>query len=195
MTRLSRSQWIEHLGAVAGQAAVPDAPLPLGPLEGPFRAAVEAAEAAPAAAPVGPGVTAETWLWAAITDAAVDVDAIIGPPSGGSLLEQGLFRTIEVWTEAELCALHALHRLARERGREDWRQRVADVRDWHLVHTQPDNATNRPWALHVFLLGGSPESQQYAETLLHNAMAFSGVPEPLSAWILIDAARELRIAG
>ena len=60
---------------------------------------------------------------------------------------------------------------------------------WNMA--EPDNATNRPWALHVFLLASAPECQHYAETLLHNCLVTTGEPEPLSAWILLDAANEL----
>lgn len=98
---------------------------------------------------------------------------------------------IEVWTEVELSAVHAAWRLARVGARPALRQRIQRALRWHLEHTQPDNATNRPWALHAFLLEGSPEAVAYAGTLLHNAQAMGGAPEPLSAWILMDAAAEL----
>jgi hypothetical protein len=133
----------------------------------------------------------EIGLWWALTDDRVDVDAIIGEADQGSLLPRDDYSAIEVWTDADLSAIHALWRLARDHDREDWRGRVESARDWHLEHTQPDNATNRPWALHVFLVGGTPECAQYAETLLHNCMSFGGVPDALSAWILLDAANAL----
>jgi hypothetical protein len=60
-----------------------------------------------------------------------------------------------------------------------------------MEHTQPDNATNRPWALHVFARGGDPESTLYAETLLHNVTASDARHEALSRWILLDCVREL----
>lgn len=101
---------------------------------------------------------------------------------------------IEVWTEVELSALHAAWRLARRGAHAVLRARVERAMRWHLEHTQPDNATNRPWALHAFLLEGSPEARAYAGTLLHNALALGGRPEPLSAWILSDAAAELHLA-
>ena len=67
---------------------------------------------------------------------------------------------------------------------------------WHLEHTQPDNATGRPWGIHAFLLRGEPsaESLDYAASMLHTVEA-SRLPEtpldPLVAWILDDAARVL----
>jgi EAL domain-containing protein (putative c-di-GMP-specific phosphodiesterase class I) len=66
---------------------------------------------------------------------------------------------------------------------------------WHLEFTQPDNATNRPWALHVFARAGEPEWTLYAETLLHNATASDARHEPLTRWILLDCVRELRPAA
>lgn len=163
-------RWISHLRAIAGPQAV------CGRAAGP----------APRPAPPG-----DVGLWWALLDERIDVDAIIAAPTEGSLFPQGLYRALEVWTESDLCGLHVLWRLARERGRADWARRVERVRDWHLGHTQPDNATNRPWALHVFLLAGSPEAVLYAETLLHNSLAVEGRPDALSAWILIDSARQL----
>ncbi|MEY3022792.1 MAG: hypothetical protein RIS86_1990, partial [Planctomycetota bacterium] len=75
-------------------------------------------------------------------------------------------------------------------------RRLAEAIGWHLEHTQPDNSTNRPWALHAFLLAddGSGEAALYAETLLGNMRATEARDEPLSRWILADAANELRLA-
>jgi len=105
----------------------------------------------------------------------------------GALLEQGPFRTIEVWTETELAMLHLLERGFDGPARAQVAARLADCIDWHLEHTQPDNATNRPWALHAFALHGSAESALYAQTLLHNAQAGGAMGDPLVQWILADA--------
>ena len=74
---------------------------------------------------------------------------------------------------------------------------MLDSSRWHLDNTQPDNATNRPWAVQVFLdlarEDDNPDARLYAETLLHNATAANGVPEPFSAAILLDAARALEL--
>ena len=123
----------------------------------------------------------------------MSVDDLLDGPADGPLWPQARFSGLEVWTETELCGLHALSCLARLRARTDWARRVARARDWHLAHTQPDNATNRPWALHVFLLATPPrpEARVYAETLLHNALVLNGRPDLLSAWILLDAAKRL----
>ena len=120
-------------------------------------------------------------------------DLLVDRP--GPLLEQGLYRTIEVWTETELCCLHALGRLARLPGGDAAAARLRSVRAWHLEHTQPDNATNRPWAVHLFLREAGVEGRLYAETLLHNASSAGPEMEPLSALILRDAAHELDRSG
>lgn len=135
-------------------------------------------------------------LWpASLTDAGADAvdtaDRLLAARPGQSLADIAGFRALEVWTECELSALHALARLVRLRPTPARVARLSELRAWHLEHTQPDNATNRPWALHVFVRSGDPESALYAETLLHNVTASCARFEPLSRWILLDCAREL----
>lgn len=131
-------------------------------------------------------------LWWAVVDSKVEINSLISDTGYGPLWPQDGYKTIEVWTESELSSLHALWRLARTNNSVEIKDRVSKLRQWHLQHTQPDNATNRPWALHVFLLADSSEDQHYAETLLHNCMVMSGKPDTLSAWILLDSANELQ---
>ena len=113
------------------------------------------------------------------------VQAVPGP-----LLAHGDRDTIETWTEGELCSIHALMRIAAHDPW--WRDRLRSAVDWHLEWTQPDNATNRPWGIHVFLALGGLEGRMYAETMLHNAQAGGAQQDPLVAWALGDAARSLR---
>jgi len=108
----------------------------------------------------------------------------------GPLLALGDRDTIETWTEGELCSVHALMRVAAYDPW--WQQRLQSAVDWHLEWTQPDNATNRPWGIHVFLALGGLEGRMYAETMLHNAQAGGAQQDPLVAWALGDAARWLR---
>jgi len=180
--------WAAHLRAVAtdGAVAVPD--LGLGDLELPFRAAVDGLVDT-GARTVGGAETGDVHLWRARVDAAIDVDAMIAPIADGPLFEQDAYQALEVWTESELSGLHALSVVARLRESRSLAARVAACRAWHITNTQPDNATGRPWSLHVFVAAGTPESQHYAETLLHNAL--TGSLDTLSAWILVDCAREL----
>jgi hypothetical protein len=169
------------------------------------RAPVDLASAVPPDPTLLCGVRGEQVLWRAATagtgwNEGTEVDGLLRDRAGkGSLLATDAFLAIEVWAECELAALHGLHRLLRlaRVPDDDWRRvRLAEAAAWHLEHTQPDNSTNRPWALHVYLLREDPtgESRLYAETLLHNACASSARDEPLTRWILADAARELRLA-
>ena len=149
--------------------------------------------------PGGPG--GEVELWRKLREQggvdAVDFDL----RASGPLWPSSDWAAIEVWTEAELCGLHGLWRAMRMAGEQGAaiRRRLGAAVAWHLEHTQPDNATNRPWAVHVFLLHGPEgtmgregraDARLYAETLVHNAQA-QGNADPASLWILADAAREL----
>jgi hypothetical protein len=133
-------------------------------------------------------------VWRARLEPAIDVDRLFDARADGPLLPRSMHATVEVWTTADLAAMHALSRLAVDRARPDWAARVRSARDWHLEHTQPDNATNRPWALHVYRLADIPECLHYAETLLHNCLAIEGRPDALSALLLLDAAEALEEA-
>lgn len=115
---------------------------------------------------------------------------------------------MEVWGERELCALHALWSRARTATPEDrarWCRRGFQACRWLLANLQPDNATNYPWSVHVWLIVSEqgvhewgnanlgPEARVYAETLLHNCQVGPGhgKADRRSAWILWHAAREL----
>lgn len=101
---------------------------------------------------------------------------------------------IEAWTECELSALHALWSIARIRKVARLRERAKSAARWLMRDMQPDNATNRPWAAHVFLGLSREEGDDaglYARTLIHNALIPDGVPERFSACILLHAAAEL----
>jgi hypothetical protein len=97
---------------------------------------------------------------------------------------------IEVWSEAELSALHALSHLALADA--TLLPRLNSAASWLIENVQPDNATNRPWAIHVFLdrwiSKGDMEANMYAQTLLHNCRVSMGRPDRFSACILWDAA-------
>ena len=190
-------QWIDHLERLAGPGA---GPLPPDPT-------------------LASGTRGEQLLWRACAEGPTDgatadaaypqtpapresteaaVDALLAARTG-PILAPDAYLAIEVWAECELSAVHALHRLARRATgarRIARTSRLAEAIAWHLEHTQPDNSTNRPWALHAFLIAddGSGEAALYAETLLGNMRATEARDEPLSRWILADAARELRIA-
>lgn len=174
----SLSTWVRHLQLTAG--------LPLQAGTPPPAAALRASR---------PGEEAlDVTLWNACGQPAEGVNLPLDLQASGPLHAWQGSGAIEVWTEVELSALHAAWRLTRLGAPPALRQRIIRAMQWHLENTQPDNATNRPWALHAFLLEGSPEARAYAGTLLHNAIAMGGRPEPLSAWILMDAGAELDLA-
>ena len=119
----------------------------------------------------------------------------------------------EVWTECELSVLHAVWRVvlgirATETPASHFASRLAsrladrvqEAVDWHLDRTQPDNATTHPWAIHAFLELGRPSAEaiDYAGSILHAveaARSARGAVDPLSRWIMLDAASELERGG
>ncbi len=112
----------------------------------------------------------------------------------GALVPHLRERSLEYWTEAELCALHAIgHAARREPALRARRDRAAA---WIVAHLQPDNATAHPWACHVFLSRWfehrDAESRHFAETLVNNTLVASGRPDQFSACVLLDCARALR---
>jgi len=141
------------------------------------------------------GATRDDALWWALLDPSVDPLELVAAEPDGPLFPQESSRTIEVWTERELSGLHALDRLSGARGRHDLAERARAAARWHIEATQPDNATNRPWAAHLFLKlaaeEGLADARLYAETLVHNCQTAGGVPDALSALILRDAADAL----
>lgn len=124
-------------------------------------------------------------LWRARGGADVDVDAILHAAEAGPIVPQE--GPIEVWTDRELAALHAAWWLAQSPDREPTRERLRGAVTWHLEFTQPDNATNRPWAVHVFALDGRAEAQLYAQTLVHNALSATGELNELARLLVADA--------
>ena len=174
-TSNTRARWSAHLLALSR--------LPATPLSPPPPVALRA---------LRPGVESlDLLLWRCAGDPSAPVPNDLLQVARAPLRPWLSDGPIEVWTEVELSSLHALWRLARLRRDGRLRERAVAAMRWHLEHTQPDNATNRPWALHAFLQEGSAEGEAYAGTLLHNALAHGGAPEALSAWILMDAAVEL----
>ncbi len=144
---------------------------------------------------VAAGAELDAALWWTVLDEALDPLGLIEPASDGPLFMQGSSRTIEVWTERELCGMHAMWWAAELRGSEGMRERLGACARWHVENTQPDNATNRPWAAHVFLLIAERDedagARLYAETLIHNCQTNLGVPDALSGLILDDCAAGL----
>ncbi len=110
----------------------------------------------------------------------------VGPITGEN--ETG---AIEVWTETELACVHAAWSLG-----NDWRSAAKASAAWLLGSIQPDNATNHPWAVHVFAFlaveTGNFEFDLYAQSLLHNCIVGTGKPDAFSAIILLHASRAIQ---
>ena len=119
------------------------------------------------------------------------------PPGDGPLVPDQRGVSMEAWSEAELCALHALWRIARTNRSDALRDRCFMAAAWHVAELGPDNATNTPWAIHVFVEHGLAQDQAaslvHAEMMLHNALV-SG-PDSRSRWVLLDAAMTIAQAG
>lgn len=130
--------------------------------------------------------------WALATG--VSAPRSIAEQTIGPLLprEEGL--AIEVWTERELSLQHAAWRIAARDADERLRERCFAAARWAVAELQPDNATNHPWAVHVYLalsMTGDADARMYAEMQLHNCQVTLGRPDLFSAMILIDAADAL----
>lgn len=106
---------------------------------------------------------------------------------------------IESRTETELCAMHALFRLGLDRDEPGMIERALDAARWQVAELQPDNGTNHPWGIHVFIVlaSQSPDESEasaahmHAETMLHNCQVAMGRPDRLSACVLYDAGQTL----
>lgn len=170
------TDWVRHLQHVAAGPAELDTPAPTGLLGA-----------------SGSGVDRDLLSWRQAERGGPWADLV--EAGEGPLRAWPGDQAIEVWTEIELASMHALWRLARRSGDAMLQGRLFHAARWHVQNTQPDNATNRPWAIHVFLIEGSADGRAYAATLLHNAQAVRAVIEPGSAWILLDAAAELQAAA
>lgn len=135
-------------------------------------------------------------LWWGLVDGGTGgVEGHVDLEDAGPLWERGEETALEVWTERELCGLTALWRHWLRSGRKEIRQRCVAAAKWHIENTQPDNATNRPWGVAVFLGLGSAEGRHYAETLVSNCCVNEGRPDVLSAYVLLDAAAALEAEG
>ncbi len=136
-------------------------------------------------------------LWHAVLDPLLNTAGLFSDALG-PLWPDGSREGIESWTLTELRGLHALWWIAALRNDVGLRHRALDAAAWHVEELQPDNATNRPWAAHVFVvLSMDPlwaHADLHAQTLYHNArMTGGGTPEAVSAAILLDAAEALAL--
>jgi len=142
--------------------------------------------------PIVPSIQAtDLKLWNSLIRGQAPAMLQLITPSGSPLAPEFDKLAIEVATETELASLHALSHAGNTA-----RSRVEAASDWIVQNIQPDNATNHPWAVHVFLQrafeSGSVEHRLYAETLLHNCVVSLGRADRFSALILLDSGRTLK---
>lgn len=182
-------RWVQRLQATAATA---EKNIPPG--LAPWFQFARGAREEPTSAPTGQDES----LWGAL--AAGEALPTPPPTEPRTELMRSLFpltaeTALEVWTERDLSALHAVSRLLERRDDPVWRRRLDGAVRWHLENTQPDNATGRPWAIHLFIRRwldhDDAAARLYAETLLQNCQMLAARPDPLSAEILRDAADAL----
>ncbi|MCL4742177.1 MAG: hypothetical protein KJZ54_08235 [Phycisphaerales bacterium] len=144
------------------------------------------------------GLHPDAAIWWALHDRSLD-PALLIEPADGPLVPSLRRLGMEVWSEGELAALHALSWHATRSEGCDLSARVESAARWHLAELQPDNATNRPWAVHVFAdlanRTGDANARAHVGTLVHNSIVSLGRPDRLSAAILLDAADWLEHRG
>lgn len=143
--------------------------------------------------------TAAWWLVASPRPDPAAIESLLLARDSGPIIPPDPWVGVEIWTQTELAALHALTTLAvRLRGDPIGARllaRASSAAAWHVEHIQPDNATNHPWAAHLFIdravRTGDPMHRLHAETLVNICCVRLGRPDRFSALLLLDAARQL----
>jgi len=138
----------------------------------------------------------DTALWRVLLGGGQDPTPADPDPNGGLVAPEAY--AIEHRTLIELSALHALTHLYDPPVHAALDDRLAALVDWHTRELQPDNAVNRPWAIHAFIARSIDARERdpdraldalvHAQTLAHNCRISLGKPDLVSAIILRDAA-------
>ncbi|HEV7301664.1 MAG TPA: hypothetical protein VGN72_20040 [Tepidisphaeraceae bacterium] len=106
----------------------------------------------------------------------------------GHFLNPSANDNLESWWYAELVLLHAVGTYAAETDAPAAYRAAERAAVYHLNETQPDHATNEPWAIFPFLL--LSETRSLADQLLHNANMMP--PDGVALLLLADALYCLR---
>ena len=155
-------------------------------------------------APAPPEATAtDAAAWWALADPNADdvrLESLFLQRDAGPVIPEDPNTGVEIWTETELAALHALANHAADASDSPVgpallaRARAAAA--WHVETIQPDNATNHPWAAHLFaavsIATASDEHRLHAETLVNICCVSTGQPDRFSATLLLDAADSIQ---
>jgi hypothetical protein len=110
----------------------------------------------------------------------------------GAFLESGSSDNPETRWFAELAILHAAASYAVQAEDRAVASAVARAGELHLAETQPDHATNQPWALFAFIW--NPKTRGLADQVLHAAQAAGG-GAGITLMLLADALYCLRLFG
>lgn len=138
----------------------------------------------------------DLWLWGEVLRGNADAGEILERVGPGGSLGESTATSIEVLTETQLCALHAMLWLGAAHA--TLAARAGSASSWLLEHLEPDNATRHPWAIQAFIAraaGGDAESGLYASAMMHACCVESGRPDRASAVILLDAAHWLETSN
>lgn len=148
---------------------------------------------------IEPGVGPDERIWAwrhSLESAASEAPSGLLEDGPGPVTRERTDLGVEIWTETELAALHAVSSIA-EPG-SALAARVDEAVRWHVESLQPDNATNHPWAVHAFAeygeRTGDAGALMHAEGLVHACLVGRGKPDRYSAVILLDSARAIERA-
>jgi hypothetical protein len=109
---------------------------------------------------------------------------------GGTFLKAGAGDNPETHWYHELLLLHAATSYAATTRDPAVEAAVARAAAFHLNETQPDHATNQPWALAAF--ARSAETRPVADQMLHSAATITG-RSGVTSILLADALYCLRL--
>lgn len=122
-------------------------------------------------------------------------DSHRGPPPQ-PIVPQDPNMGIELWTEIELGALHAVWNRVIDRAAPECGVLARQAVEWHVNELQPDNATSHAFGLHGFVICAHERNLSdvwlHADMMLHSTMLGTGKPDRFSACLMLDAARGLR---
>lgn len=142
-------------------------------------------------------VAGKIFIRDAWTDLAADVFGKLArrQRDTGAFLAAALSDNPETQWFHELAILHAASSYAVQNEDRALASTVARSTRFHLAETQPDHATNQPWALFAFLW--NPDTQPMADEMLHTLKMRTDDAKlsPLTLMLLADALYCVRLFG